>query len=53
MITKRKDSRHKFWDGLRRGIKLTSILYKIDIVAGFHKFPREMMNHFETGVARL
>jgi hypothetical protein len=29
-----KNTRHNFWDGLCRGIKLTSIFYKIDIVAG-------------------
>jgi hypothetical protein len=30
-----KSTRHNFRDGLCRGIKLTSRLYKIDIVAGF------------------
>jgi hypothetical protein len=38
-MTKRKESRHNFWDGFCRGIKLTSIWYKIDIVAGFTGFP--------------
>jgi hypothetical protein len=36
-----KSARHNFWDGLCRGIKLTSILYKIDIVAGFAGLPRK------------
>jgi hypothetical protein len=34
-----KSIRHNFWDGLCRGIKLTSMLYKIDIVAGSASFP--------------
>jgi hypothetical protein len=41
VITKRKERTHNFWDGLCRGIELPSMLYKIDIVAGFNKFPRK------------
>jgi hypothetical protein len=42
-----KRTRHNFWDGLCRGIKLTSILYKIDIVAGSASPPGKRESAFE------
>jgi hypothetical protein len=44
---KLKSTRHNFWDGLCRGIKLTSRSYKIDIVAGFAAFPEKDDMPFE------
>jgi hypothetical protein len=43
-----KSTRHNFWDGLCRGIKLTSRSYKIDIVAGFASLQGKSESAFET-----
>jgi hypothetical protein len=42
-----KNTRHNFWDGLCRGIKLTSRLYKIDIVAGSARLQGKSESVFE------